>query len=127
MLPFIIHYSLVVQGFSLSSSPSSEDGHISVCPATTVALTCTASGVGSMGWRDQNGEIGGFDTTDSESSIQEHDPYTLTLVTVENDDGDSDADLTSTLEVMVDDITNGTNISCAIFRNQKHLVIYITS
>ena len=57
----------------------------------------------------------------------EEGPYTLTLVAVDNDDGDSLADLTSTLEVMVDDITNGTNISCAIFRNQKHLIIYIKS
>ena len=57
----------------------------------------------------------------------EEGPYTLTLVAVDNDDGDSLADFSSTLEVMVDDITNGTNISCAIFRNLKHLVIYITS
>ena len=127
MLPFIIHYSLVVQGFSLSSSPSSEDGHISVCPATTVILTCTASGVASLGWRDQNGQIDVFTASDPESSVIEEGPYTLTLVAVDNDDGDSLADFTSTLEVMVDDITNGTNISCAIFRNQKHLVIYITS
>ena len=121
------HYSLDVQGLSLSSSPSSEDGHISVCPATTVTLTCTASGVGSLGWNDQNRQIHGFVASDPESSVIEEGPYTLTLVTVDNDDGDSLADFTSTLEVMVDDITNGTNISCAIFRNQKHLVIYIAS
>ena len=51
-------------------------------------------------------------------------PYTLTLVSVDNDDGNCVADLTSTLEVMVDDIANRTNISCATSRNQKHLVIY---
>ena len=52
-------------------------------------------------------------------------PYTLTLVTVDDDDdGDSLANMTSTLEVMVDDIPNGTNISCAIFRNLKDLIIY---
>ena len=101
-----------VQAFSLSSSPSSEDGHISVCPATTVTLTCTASGVASLGWRDQNGLIHGFVANDPESSVIEEGPYTLTLVAVDNDDGDSLADFTSTLEVMVDDITNGTNISC---------------
>ena len=56
----------------------------------------------------------------------EIDPYSLTLVVKENVNGYS-ADLTSTLEVMVDDITNGTNISCAIFRNQKHMVVYVTS
>ena len=116
-----------VQGFSLSSSPSSEDDHTSVCPAATVTLTCTASGVAALGWRDQNGQIGGFLASDPQSSVIEEGPYTLTLVALDNDDGDSFADFTSTLEVMVDDITNGTNMSCAIFRNQKHLVIYITS
>ena len=50
--------------------------------------------------------------------------YTLTLVSVDKDDGDSVADLTSTLEVMVDDIANRTNISCDIVRNRTHLVIY---
>ena len=124
---FLYTQSSDVQGFSLSSSPSSEDGHISVCPANTVILTCTASGVASLGWRDQNGAIGGFGASDPESSVIEEGPYTLTLVAVDNDDGDSLANFTSTLEVMVDDITNGNNISCAIFRNQKHLVIYITS
>ena len=44
-------------------------------------------------------------------------PYTLTLVTVDDDDdGDSLANMTSTLEVMVDDIPNGTNISCATLK-----------
>ena len=80
-----------------------------------------------MGWNDQNRQIHGFVASDPESSVIEEGPYTLTLVAVDNDDGDSLADFTSTLDVMVDDITNGTNISCAIFRNQKHLVIYITS
>ena len=104
-----------VDGFSLSSSPSSEDGQVTVCPGTTVTLTCTASQVTSQGWRDQNGLIGGFGTTDAESSVIEDGPYTLILVTVDND-GDSLANFTSTLEVMVDDIPNGTNISCTIYR-----------
>ncbi|CAI8027569.1 hypothetical protein GBAR_LOCUS15746 [Geodia barretti] len=88
-----------VQGLSLCSSPSSEDGIISVCPATTVTLTCTASGVVALGWRNQNGAIRGFSASDPESMVIEEGPYTLTLVSVDNDDGDSDADLTSTLEV----------------------------
>ena len=81
----------------------------------------------SLGWRDQNGLIHGFDTNDPESSVIEEGPYTLTLVAIDNDDGDDLANFTSTLEVMVDDFTNGTNISCVIFRNRKNLVIYITS
>ena len=59
--------------------------------------------------------------------VIEEGPYTLTLVSVDNDDGDSFADLTSTLEVMVDDIANRTNISCVIPGNQTHLVIYTIS
>ncbi|CAI8053486.1 hypothetical protein GBAR_LOCUS29245, partial [Geodia barretti] len=113
-----------VQGLSLSSSPSSEDGIISVCPATTVTLTCTASGVGGLGWRVQNRLIDGFLACGNESRMIEDGPYTLTLVSVDNDGGNCVADLTSTLEVMVDDIANRTNISCATSRNQKHLVIY---
>ena len=128
LLLFTTYYaSCDAQGFSLSSSPSSEDGHISVCPATTVTLTCTPSGVGSLGWRDQNGLIDVFTASDPEFSVIEEGPYILTLVEVDKDDGDFLANFTSTLEVMVDDIINGTNISCVIFRNQKHLVIYITS
>ena len=80
-----------------------------------------------LGWRNQNGAIRGFSASDPESRVIEEGPYTLTLVSVDNDDGDSFADLTSTLEVMVDDITNGTNISCVIPGNQTHLVIYIIS
>ena len=113
-----------VPSFSLSSSPSSEDGQVTVCPGTTVTFTCTAVQVGSQLWRYQNVEIGGFHSSDAKSSVIEDGPYTLTLVTVDDDDGDSLANLTSTLEVMVDDIPNRTNISCATFWNLKHLIIY---
>ena len=79
--------SWCVQGLSLSSTPpSSEDGIISVCPATTVTLTCSASGVGSMGWRDQDRLIGSFTASDNESSVIDKDPYTLTLVSIEKYD-----------------------------------------
>ena len=116
-----------VNSFSLTSSPSSEDGHVRVCPWTTVTLTCTASNIGSLAWGDQNGLIHGFLPHNTELEI-EHAPYTLTLVAVENaDEIDSLANLTSTLEVTVDNINNGTNISCIIFRKQAHLVIYIAS
>ena len=100
-----------VHCFSLSSSPSSEDSQVTVCLGTTVTLTCTASQVGSQLWRYQNVQIGAFHSGDDESSVIENSPYTLTLVTLNDDDGDSLANVTSTLEVMVDDIPNGTNIS----------------
>jgi hypothetical protein len=127
MLMVYVSWLSLIKGvhcLSLSSSPSSEDGIISVCPATTVTLTCTASGVVALGWRNQNDAIGGFSASDPESMVIEEGPYTLTLVSVDNDDGDSVADLTTTLEVAVDDIANRTNISCDIGRIQKHLVIY---
>ena len=54
--------------------------------------------------------------------VIEEGPYTLT--SVDNYDGDSFADFTSTLKVAVDDIANRTNISCVILGNQTHLVIY---
>ena len=118
-----------VEYLSLSSSPpSSEEGHITACPHTTVTLTCTATQVGSMTWRDQ-GLIHTFLPGDIESEqtrVVHDDPYTLTLTTVENVMG-ALADFTSTLEVMVDDIDNGTDITCAVFQNQDHLLIYIAS
>ena len=118
-----------VECLSLSSSPpSSEEGHITACPHTTVTLTCTATQVGSMTWRDQD-LIHTFLPGDIESEqtrVVHDDPYTLTLTTVENIMG-ALADLTSTLEVMVDDIDNGTDITCAVFQNQDHLLIYTAS
>ena len=43
--------------------------------------------------------------------VVERGPYTLTLVAVDNVSG-CFADFTSTLEVMVDDIEDGTTIAC---------------
>ena len=80
-----------------------------------------------MGWRDQNKLIGSFSSSDNESSVIDKDPYTLTLVSIEKYDDEFFANFTSTLEVMVDDITNGTNITCQVFRNKKYLLIYKTS
>ena len=40
---------------------------------------------------------------------------------------DKIGDFTSTLEVMVDDIDNGTDITCGIFQNTLHLLIYTAS
>ena len=54
------------------------------------------------------------------------DPYTVSNtvnnITMEGIAGD----ITSTVEVMVDDINNGTDITCAIPQNTDHIiVIYI--
>ena len=106
-----------VHCLSLSSSPSSEDGQVTVCPGTTVTLTCTASQVELLTWiQEPDEELRLFVPADYESEerrVIERGPYTLTLVAVDNVNG-SFADLTSTLEVMVDDIEDGTTIACDV-------------
>ena len=112
--------------FSLTSSPiSSDDGHnIIVCPSTTITLTCTAATqVSFMTWRYQ----GSFHTflphhiDDEQTRVVHDDPYTLTLIAVDNRTGD----FTSTLEVLVNDIENGTDITCETYQNTDHIIIYI--
>ena len=106
--------------FSLSSSPiSSEEGHIIACPHTTVTLTCTAIQAATMTWLENNRQIHVFAVGDyhsEETRVVHDDPYTLTLIAVDNiTTGGQIGDFTSTLEVMVDDIDKGTDITCAIF------------
>ena len=119
-----------MDGVSLSSSPSSEDGQVTVCPDTTVTLTCTASQVALLTWiQEPDQALRLFVPADYESEerrVFERPPYTLTLVAVDNVNG-SFADLTSTLEVMVDDIEDGTTISCDVFNNRDQLTISKTS
>ena len=111
-----------VECLSLSSSPPSEEGHITACPHTTVTLTCTATQVGSMAWRDRHTEIYLF-FSDEDPTVVQNGPYTLTLLAADNVTGD----IVSTLEVMVDDVDSGTDITCGVFQNQDHLLIYIES
>ena len=110
-----------VHCLSLFSSPSSEDGQVTVCPGTTVTLTCTASQVELLTWiQEPDKELCLFVPADYESEerrVIERGPYTLTLVAVDNVNG-SFADLTFTLEVMVDDIEDGTTIRCDVFTVQ---------
>ena len=119
-----------MDGFSLSSSPSSEDGQVTVCPGTTVTLTCTASHVEVLTWREEpDEELRTFNARDYESEVTrviDRDPYTLTLVAVDNVNG-TIADFTSTLEVMVDDIEDGTTIACDVFDDEDQLTISKTS
>ncbi|CAI8030822.1 hypothetical protein GBAR_LOCUS17481 [Geodia barretti] len=117
-----------IQGFSLSSSPSSEDGIISVCPATTVTLTCTASEQTFLTWRQVTPIYTFFadDYETEETRTVQRNPYTLTLVSVDNANG-SVVDFTSTLEVMEGDISNGTSITCQVLDDEDHLTIIKTS
>ena len=121
-----------VECFSLTYSPiSSDDGHniiIIVCPSTTITLTCTANQVGSMTWRYQGlFHIFLSRHIDNEwTKVVHDDPYTLTLIAVDNITQDGiTGDFTSTLEVLVDDIDNVTDITCETFQNNDHIIIYI--
>ena len=87
-----------------------------------------------MTWLENNRQIHVFFPSDygSEETRVFHDvPYTVSLIAVDNnmttDDDNEIGDFTSTLEVMVDDIDNGTDITCGIFQNTDHIVIYIAS
>ena len=121
-----------MDGFSLSSSPSSEDGQVTVCPGTTVTLNCTASQVELLTWIQEpdrsrlNHLFVPADYESEETRVVEEGPYTLTLVAVDNVSG-TIADLTSTLEVMVDDIEDGTTIRCHNFIDEDQLTISMTS
>ena len=66
------------------------------------------------------------DYESEETRVVEEGPYTLTLVAVDNVSG-TIADLTSTLEVMVDDIEDGTTIACDSFIDEDQLTISKTS
>ena len=119
-----------INGFSLSSSPSSEDGHVRVCPGTTVTLTCTASQVRVLTWiQEPNQELHPFFADDygaEGNRIALEGSYTLTLVALTNVNGTT-ADFTSTLETMVDDIEDGTSITCNVLTDKGHLTISKTS
>ena len=120
-------YYLDVDGFSLSSSPSSEDGHVRVCPGTTVTLTCTASQIEVLTWKQEPDQalctFVASDYETEEKRVVVEGPYTLTLVAVTNVNGTT-ADFTSTLEALVDDIEDGVNITCNVFTEEDHLIIF---
>ena len=84
-----------------------------------------------MTWLEQGRQIDVFFVSSfhsEETRVVHDDPYTLTLIAVDNiTTGGQIGDFTSTLEVMVDDIDNGTDITCAISQNTDHIVIYIAS
>ena len=75
-----------------------------------------------MAWRDQTHEIHVFVASDfetEENRVVTDSPYTVTLVAIDSQTNS----LTSTLEVMVDDIANGTNITCLTFSEQNYTLI----
>ena len=127
----LIQYTCPIYGtgthsLSLSSIPVSEEDQIRTCPHTSVILTCTATQVFTLTWRDQSDNLHTFvprDINNEERRVIHDGPYTLILVAVNNLE-DFGADFTSTLEVMVDDIDNRTNITCQTVEDEKHKLIY---
>ena len=97
-----------------------------VCPGTTVTLTCTASQIEVLTWtQEPNQELRTFFADDyetEENRVFVRDPYTLTLVAVTNVN-EGVGDFTSTLEAMVDDIEDGTSITCNVFSEEDPLII----
>ena len=118
-----------IHGLSLSSLPVSEGDQIRACPHTSVVLTCTTSQTQYLTWFYQNNETLSFfppDINNEELTVIHNSLYTFTLVAVDNP-VDFVADITSTLEVMVDDIDNGTNITCQTSGDEEHKLIYKAS
>ena len=64
--------------------------------------------------------------TTEASRVVHYGSYTVTLVTVDNQDTmGTRGDFNSTLVVTVDDgFENGTDITCQVFGHQDHLLIY---
>ena len=100
--------------------------NITACPDTNITLTCTTTQVTALIWSAEPGLSGLIqfvpDDIDGISRLTEG-AFTLTLVEVANRMGNR-ADLTSTLDVMVDGIEDGTNVTCKIFTNQKFLLVF---
>ena len=112
-----------VQLLTLSSTPISEGDRLIACPGTAITITCSATQVTSLAWCSMPGSlVYGFIPNDDEPTVVIGD-YTLTLVETTNVSGNV-ADLISDLKVMIDDIANGTIITCKPDFTQKSLTIY---
>ena len=94
---------------------ASREGHY--CPNSIAVLTCTASQVTSLAWFAQDKKIG---TIYVSCNVEIEDgPYNISCAV----DGNH-ANFTSVMEVMVDDIPNGTCIKYKTFGNQEEVFIY---
>ena len=109
--------SITSNGILLSSSVESEDGHVTVCPSTTITFTCSDTGVYGMVWfalpllNEDNSLVLGSDIAIG-VPIGVQDVFTITLVARELM-ADFRGNYTSTLTVVVIDmIQNGTNVTC---------------
>ena len=89
------------------------------CPNTTAVLICTAMQTIGLRWTAQGKQIGKFVPLDPINRTIHEGPYTLTLISVTS--GNHLADFVSSLQVPVNDIENGTNITCEM---QEYILIY---
>ena len=117
-------------GIVLSSSVESENGHVTVCPDTTITFTCSDILVLGMEWRaplllneDNSPALGPL--IDIGDPIPVEDVFTITLVAIELMMGGFLGNYTSTLDVVVNDrIRNETNVTCFTPFSMASLLIF---
>ena len=118
-----------IETATLSSTPPYYEGNsITTCPSSNVILTCMVTQRPILRWEAVPGlseHTFTPDDIDNDRDSVVHGPYTLTLVDVAHRTQSVGglADLTSTLEVMVDDIDDGTNITCKGTTDEEYVVI----
>ena len=105
-------------GIILSSSVESENGHVTVCPDTTITFTCSDTLVFGIKWfalpllNEDNSPSQGSIFPDIGDPRQVEDVFTITLVARQLMP-DFRGNYTSTLDVVVNDrIRNETNVTC---------------
>ena len=111
---------------TLSSTLPYEGNSITACPNSNVTLICMVTQRPTLRWEAVPGLSEQFfisQDIDRDRVTLIEGPFTLTLVNVSQPSGGL-ADLTSTLEVMVDDIDDGTNITCKGTTDEDYVVIH---
>ena len=115
-----------MQPLTLSSTLISEGDRLIACPDTAITITCSATQVSLLAWFSMPGSlVHGFvpNDYDTDDARVVKDSYTLTLVEATNV-SESIGDLISDLTTLVNDITNGTIVTCKTLSTQKSLTVY---
>ena len=98
-----------------------------MCPHTNITFTCTATQVAFLSWLappllDLSDKAVYF-PSDSEQSRVIDDIFTIYVAPVPNHMGGL-ANLISTLNILVDGVGNGTNVTCKTNLDMKSLLMY---